>query len=274
MPRRIQLEDHTGNTSHQAKMSETAPVSRLIPAIMTAMELPITDDAGRPITYHLVYNSRQLMDDESLQSAGVDEGATLTIVPEMTAGSRIGLSDWFNWTKPPVLTLGKVVRDRRPVPGFPSFAVDQPEQRRVSVYLLRSILAEIVEHASLDTREVGGILTGEVYEQEGKYMVVVEGICRAQHVLSSCASLKFTGETWLDILKHRNTYPERKTLGWYHSHPGLSVFMSGVDEFTHQSFFGSQPWYIALVVDPVSGDLGAFTWEDGRLTRSPQIGIL
>jgi proteasome lid subunit RPN8/RPN11 len=271
----VQLEDHTGNTSRQAKMSETATVARLIPAIVTQMELPITDPSGRPVAYHLSYNNRQLVDDDTLTTAGVQDGGTLTIVPEMTAGSRAGLGAWLNNFQPPVLTLGEVVRERRPLKGFPSFAVAPPDAGQVSVYVWQQALTEMSQHASSHSeREVGGILTGEVYEEDGKYMVVIEGVCQAHHVLASCASLQFTADTWMDILKERSTCPEKKTLGWYHSHPGIGVFLSGIDQFTHQSFFGNRPWYVALVIDPVSGDLGAFTWEDGRLSRYPQIVIL
>ena len=275
MALKVQLEDHTGNTSHQAKMSETAPVARLIPAIVTSMELPITDPSGNPVTYHLSYNNRQLVDDDTLASAGVQEGGVITIVPEMTAGSRAALGAWLNRFQPPVFTLGKVVHERRPVEGFPSFVVAPPDAGPVSVYIHQRALAELTQHASLHAgREVGGILSGEVYQEAGRYMVVIEGVCQARHVLASCVSLQFTADTWTDILKERSNYPERKTLGWYHSHPGIGVFLSGTDEFTHRSFFGNQPWYVALVVDPISGDLGAFTWEDGRLIRYPQIGIL
>lgn len=275
MALKVQLEDHTGNTSRQAKMSDTAPVARLIPAIVTSMELPNTDPSGNPVTYHLSYNNRQLVDDETLASAGVEEGGTITIVPEMTAGGWAGLSAWLPKFESPVLTLGKVVRERRPLSGFPAFAVASPDTRPVSVYIRQPALNEIIEHASFQSSlEVGGILTGEVYQEEGRYAVLIERVCKAHHVLASCASLQFTADTWMDILKERSSYPEITTLGWYHSHPGIGVFLSATDEFTHQSFFGTQPWYVALVIDPISGDLGAFTWEEGRLSRYPQVGIL
>ena len=271
----VQLEDHTGNTSRQAKMSETANVARLIPAIVTQLGLPITDPSGRPVTYHLVYNDRQLVDDDTLTSAGVHDGGTLTIVPEMTAGNGVGLYAWWKDVQAPVLTLGSVIRERRPVAGFPSFIEKPEEDRQVAVYVRQPALSEMNGHALVNLdREVGGILMGEVYEEAGRYVAVIESVCQARHVLSSCVSLKFTGDTWKEILKERNAYPERKVLGWYHSHPGIGVFLSGTDEFTHQSFFGNQPWYVAIVVDPLSGELGAFTWEHGRLSRCSQIGTL
>jgi proteasome lid subunit RPN8/RPN11 len=63
------------------------------------------------------------------------------------------------------------------------------------------------------------------------------------------------------------------TLGWYHSHPGLGVFLSGTDIFSHSSFFASEPWYIAVVIDPVSREFGAFSWDHGEISRSPEVLI-
>jgi hypothetical protein len=82
----VTLEDHTGNKRHQVRMAEAANVEKLIPATVTALGLPLTDQAGRPMTYHLSYRGRRLQEEETLQSVGVETGETLTLVPEMVAG--------------------------------------------------------------------------------------------------------------------------------------------------------------------------------------------
>lgn len=82
----ITLEDHTGNKQHQIKMAETAQIDKLIPATVTALGLPMTDQAGRPMTYHLSYRGRRLQEEETLDGVGVQPGETLTLVPEMIAG--------------------------------------------------------------------------------------------------------------------------------------------------------------------------------------------
>ena len=82
----ITLADHTGNKQHQVKMAETAQIEKLIPATVTALGLPMTDQAGRPMTYHLSYNGRRLQEGETLDEIGVQPGETLTLVPEMIAG--------------------------------------------------------------------------------------------------------------------------------------------------------------------------------------------
>lgn len=270
----VELTDHNLQPLRHAKISETATVARLIPALVTQLELPTTDPSGRPVTYHLSYNERLLEEDQTLTSAGVQDGGTLTLVPEMTAGTGFGVPSVLSREEPPVLALRKAV-EIRPRSGFPSFAELTGEDRQVRIYFHQQALDEIREHASSTCdREVGGILTGEVYEENGRYVVLIESICQARHARSSPVSLQFTAETWIDILKDRNAEPEKKSLGWYHSHPGIGVFLSGTDEFTHRSFFGNQPWYVAVVIDPISGELGAFTWEHGRLSRCSQIGTL
>jgi COP9 signalosome complex subunit 5 len=45
--------------------------------------------------------------------------------------------------------------------------------------------------------------------------------------------------------------PDDKTIGWYHSHPGYSCYLSGTDVPTQQTNQTHQDPYIALVVDPV-----------------------
>lgn len=80
------LEDHTGNKRREARIVANATVRELIPAMISALNLPATDPGGRPVTYHLAFNDRQLQEDETLSSAQVVAGATITLVPEMTAG--------------------------------------------------------------------------------------------------------------------------------------------------------------------------------------------
>lgn len=88
--RRVFISDHTGNRSREARLAADAPMRELIPALIRALRLPATDPGGRPVTYHVAYNDRQLQPDESLRDADVAEGASINIVPEMTAGLSVG----------------------------------------------------------------------------------------------------------------------------------------------------------------------------------------
>jgi proteasome lid subunit RPN8/RPN11 len=46
-------------------------------------------------------------------------------------------------------------------------------------------------------------------------------------------------------------------VGWYHSHPGHTCFLSKTDLRTQRSMF-SQPYHTALVIDPLNEDIKAF----------------
>jgi proteasome lid subunit RPN8/RPN11 len=51
-------------------------------------------------------------------------------------------------------------------------------------------------------------------------------------------------------------------IGWYHSHPGHGVFLSGKDRATQATWF-TLPWHIALVVDPLRHEAAAFAGPEG-----------
>ncbi len=61
-------------------------------------------------------------------------------------------------------------------------------------------------------------------------------------------------------------FPDHRIVGWYHTHPGHGVFLSKLDIFAHESFFGL-PWQTALVYDPRNGEEGVFGTEEGQSKR-------
>jgi hypothetical protein len=87
---RVFIEDHTGNKKREARIAAHVRIEELLPALTTAMELPVTDPAGRPVTYHLAFDNHNIEADTTLSDAGVVDGAQLTIVPEMIAGGGRG----------------------------------------------------------------------------------------------------------------------------------------------------------------------------------------
>src|SRR6185437_9021328 len=69
------------------------------------------------------------------------------------------------------------------------------------------------------------------------------------------------------------SYPEKRIVGWYHSHPGFGVFLSDHDTFIHRNFFSSRD-QVAWVYDPHSDEEGCFGWIDGALHRISSISVL
>lgn len=261
----VTLEDLHGSTYRRAKLAEGVAVARLIPALIASLNLPITDASGRAITYHLIHEDRNLGENETLAEAGVATGDTLVIVPEMTAGAQSGMPD--RDTVEPLVVLGPAIQQRKPITGFPQNYQIDLQSDKVMVQFQPGILQQVIDHAKANLeKEVGGLLAGHVYQENEHFLVQVEAILEAQHTQAGPAFLTITEKSWLDLLQQRDAiaFP---TLGWYHSHPGVGIFLSTSDQFIHRHFFESQPWYIALVVDPISDEWGVFTLEENEIRR-------
>ena len=84
----IKLTDATGSRRKEASLPEDAPVIRIMAKLIDVMGLPVAGPDGQPVSYkfHHVQSGKQLRDDSTLVAAGVSEGDTLRIVPEITAG--------------------------------------------------------------------------------------------------------------------------------------------------------------------------------------------
>lgn len=117
---------------------------------------------------------------------------------------------------------------------------------------------------SLD-REVAGVLVGPPPEKQpdGRYVVHVSDTIIAKYTRMHGASVTYTPESWRyvnDKLASRYPNDEAVIVGWYHTHPGFGIFLSGMDQFIHQNFF-TQIWHIAFVLDPVARRSGFFCWD-------------
>lgn len=80
--------DQTGAKSVEAVVSETVTVKRILPSIITKMNLPVIGPDGQPMSYSLDHKEggRRLLEDETLVNANVNEGDHLIIYPEIVAG--------------------------------------------------------------------------------------------------------------------------------------------------------------------------------------------
>jgi proteasome lid subunit RPN8/RPN11 len=135
-------------------------------------------------------------------------------------------------------------------------------------------LRDMETHALSNIRvELGGVLLGGQFEdQEGQPYVVVGDSLRARHYESSKGSFKFTHDTWSDITRRRDDFPQDlQMVGWYHTHPDWGVFLSGMDLFICDNFF-NRPLDVALVIDPCRGDRGWFQWTGDPAERTRRTG--
>jgi hypothetical protein len=86
---RVTFLDQTGAKSVEAVIAPPVTVARIIPSLITKLNLPITGPDGQPMTYSLDHKEggRRLREDETLYDAGVNEGDHLIVYPEIVAGS-------------------------------------------------------------------------------------------------------------------------------------------------------------------------------------------
>jgi proteasome lid subunit RPN8/RPN11/phage tail protein X len=114
---------------------------------------------------------------------------------------------------------------------------------------------ELERHAYSNLEaEVGGMLFGEIVD--GK--TVIAGAVAATTASAQQISLTFTHEVWDEILKvGKERFEDKTIVGWYHTHPSFGLFLSEYDQFIQNNFF-SNPGQVALVIDPIAGDMGWF----------------
>lgn len=141
-------------------------------------------------------------------------------------------------------------------------ACAHPAQGDLPIYLDMEVAREIETHARSDPEiELGGVLLGGRYlDQEGNPFVIITDSLRAEHYEASKGRFKFTHETWSDITRKRDEFPDdTQMVGWYHTHPGWGVFLSDMDTFICGHFFNN-PLDVALVVDPRQSERAFFQW--------------
>ena len=140
------------------------------------------------------------------------------------------------------------------------------------VVMTRSALNDMHRHGrSQPDVEVCGVLVGNVYHDDNGPYLYVEANIKGDHAAGKTAQVTFTADTWNHINDEmERNYAGRKILGWYHTHPGFGIFLSEMDLFIQNNFF-PEPWQVAYVYDPKSGEDGVFVWKQGQATRDPYL---
>lgn len=80
--------DQTGAKSVEALVSHTVSVRRILPNIITKMNLPVVGPDGQPMSYSLDHKEggRRLNEEQTLPDANVRDGDHLIVYPEIVAG--------------------------------------------------------------------------------------------------------------------------------------------------------------------------------------------
>lgn len=145
----------------------------------------------------------------------------------------------------------------------PSGAMDCPD-----IWIDPEVDRQIHAFAKTDIgKELGGVLLGELVADSVTPLVRIQAAIEARHTEAVQTSIKFTHETWNDINQVKDSkYPDKRIVGWFHTHPGFGIFLSRWDMFIQENFF-NLPWQVAYVVDPLGKTSGFFRWENGKVTQ-------
>ncbi len=134
------------------------------------------------------------------------------------------------------------------------------KQDEFLVFFEESCLKQMQGHACADLlREQAGILSGQVYVDDGRHYVSITSTCPANTV-GDAVHFRFHKDSWAKIWQQLKKGDN--ILGWYHTHPGLGVFLSPTDLRTQQIHF-RLPWSVAVVIDPISHESGIFAGSKG-----------
>lgn len=137
------------------------------------------------------------------------------------------------------------------------------------VYINQEAYSVMEKHASQGApEEVGGFLLGRPCAMDGEMvtwvMKAVPGNCistRGHVVIKS---------TTYDRAWNEMEHDDFIIVGWYHTHPGMGIFLSGTDVNT-MSLYYHKPYQIAIVIDPINKKHGVFGWNNESLKRLVRI---
>jgi proteasome lid subunit RPN8/RPN11 len=134
------------------------------------------------------------------------------------------------------------------------------------VFVVQSSYLRLVEHTASDLeREVGGLLVGtwSIDIESRQQFIVVETALPARFTKQGSVYLTFTQDSLVNLHAEIDEHhPGKQIVGWYHTHPGMGVFLSPYDTWLHRYFF-PEPWQVALVIDPHTAAGGFFIRQAG-----------
>lgn len=129
------------------------------------------------------------------------------------------------------------------------------------VFFVQDALSEAWEHVRGEpTLEQAGVLVGHPFVTfDGRTtFVVVAAVIPVEPGQAGAAHVVITPEGSARAREGiEQRYPGLKPVGWYHSHPGLGIFLSEADRVITNSIYDAN-WHLAVVFDPQANQMGIF----------------
>jgi proteasome lid subunit RPN8/RPN11 len=131
----------------------------------------------------------------------------------------------------------------------------------LAVFMTARAYIRCCAHAGSDLEhEVGGGLVGGWRRDRatGRPFIVIEAALPARHTRQGRSFVTFTQDSLVELHEELEArYPRKLLVGWYHTHPGMDIFLSGYDLWLHEHFF-PYSWQVALVIEPQERHGGFF----------------
>lgn len=143
--------------------------------------------------------------------------------------------------------------------------------RPFDLYISRRAEGMMRSHAegSAPSRlEVMGFMLGDVSSWHGSVYATVRDVVTTD-LESTSSKVRFDRDALPKLFRGLDGSGfDYIIVGWYHSHPGHTCFLSKTDLETQRSMF-DQPYHTALVLDPVNEDIKAFRLSEGGYEEVP-----
>ena len=129
------------------------------------------------------------------------------------------------------------------------------EDEHIDLFIKKNAALKMLKHCK-DFRdiqlEVMGFMVGHKYEWEGREYTVVEDVVTSD-LDTTAVSVKFASfePLFKKLDKFEKDGLDYLLVGWYHSHPGHTSFMSPTDKDTQIRMFKKE-YQSAVVIDPIN----------------------
>jgi len=149
--------------------------------------------------------------------------------------------------------------------------VNAMHDKNLNLYIDKHAFDEIIEHCAIMAKkrlEALSFLVGDLYVWRGKKYSVVHEIVTGE-LESTAVSVKFRRDEFENLFDKLDEIEyDYVLIGWYHSHPGYTSFMSSIDMDTQSRMFNRE-FHVALVIDPINLEFKAFRISNGKCIEVP-----
>ena len=135
---------------------------------------------------------------------------------------------------------------------------------RPIVVFPKHVRETVVEHLASKSTELGGLLFGSAFTAGADpanppLLVQITNSIESNSYQSTGVSLRMDTEIW----DRAKPFVEKKhiVVGWYHSHPNLGAFFSGIDRKNQAAVF-YHLYSLGLVIDPIRREEKWFVGKD------------